>query len=113
VNDADTGLVYMQARYYDARAGRLMSVDPIVTDADTGASFNRYEYANSNPYRFVDPTGMKSEESAEPKAKLEVFTGSLIPRENGGGIAGFSSSVGPAGGGTSDRGELQAIPLLP
>lgn len=62
VNDADTGLVYMQQRYYDPIASRFMSVDPVTTDASTGASFNRYEYASSNPYRFTDPSGMVSED---------------------------------------------------
>ena len=60
VNDADSGLVYMQQRYYDPVAGRFLSVDPIVTDADTGKSFNRYEYASSNPYKYIDPNGKQS-----------------------------------------------------
>jgi RHS repeat-associated protein len=57
VNDADSGLVYMQQRYYDPLAGRFLSVDPIVTDANTGNKFNLYEYANNNPYRYTDPDG--------------------------------------------------------
>jgi RHS repeat-associated protein len=57
VNDADTGLVYMQQRYYDPVAGRFLSVDPMVTDADNGGSFNRYAYANNSPYRYIDPDG--------------------------------------------------------
>ena len=57
VNDPDTGLVYMQQRYYDPIAGRFLSVDPIVTDLNTGELFNRYEYANNNPYRYTDPDG--------------------------------------------------------
>jgi len=57
VNDAGTGLVYMQQRYYDPIAGRFLSVDPITTDANTGKGFNLYEYAYSNPYRYVDPDG--------------------------------------------------------
>ena len=57
VNDADTGLVYMQQRYYDPIAARFLSVDPIVTDANTGNKFNLYEYANNNPYRYTDPDG--------------------------------------------------------
>ena len=38
VNDADTGLTYMQQRYYDPVAGRFLSVDPVVTDANTAGS---------------------------------------------------------------------------
>ena len=47
----------MQQRYYDPTAARFLSVDPVVTDASSGESFNRYEYARSNPYRYTDPTG--------------------------------------------------------
>jgi RHS repeat-associated protein len=57
VSDNDTGLVYMQQRYYDPAAGRFLSIDPVVTDANTGGSFNRYVYANNSPYRYVDPDG--------------------------------------------------------
>jgi RHS repeat-associated protein len=57
VNDADTGLINMQQRYYDPVAGRFLSVDPVLTDANTGDSFNRYSYAENNPYRYVDPDG--------------------------------------------------------
>ena len=38
----------------------FLSVDPITTDANTGGLFNRYEYANSNPYRYTDPDGQDS-----------------------------------------------------
>jgi RHS repeat-associated protein len=57
VNDIDTGLVYMQQRYYDPVAGRFLSLDPKLTDVNSGGGFNRYVYANSNPYRYTDPDG--------------------------------------------------------
>lgn len=57
VNDADTALVYMQQRYYDPVAGRFLSVDPVTTNAKDGSSFNRYVYANNNPYKYTDPDG--------------------------------------------------------
>jgi RHS repeat-associated protein len=60
VNDASTGLVYMQQRYYDPLAGRFMSTDPVPTDANTGSAFNRFNYAQNNPYRFTDPDGRRS-----------------------------------------------------
>ena len=55
--DAGSRLVYMQQRYYDPEIGRFLSVDPVTADPNTGAMFNRYNYANNNPYKFVDPDG--------------------------------------------------------
>ncbi|MGQ3094535.1 MAG: RHS repeat domain-containing protein [Roseateles sp.] len=86
VQDAETDLVYMQQRYFDPMAGRFLSSDPVVADADTGAMFGRYHYANNNPYRFVDPDG-------------QACTGSHIKSEDcaGGGLAagksGFSTQA--------------------
>ena len=57
VNDADTGLTYMQQRYYDPVAARFLSEDPVLTDANTGKSFNRYVYAENNPLKYIDPDG--------------------------------------------------------
>jgi uncharacterized protein RhaS with RHS repeats len=47
----------MQQRYYDPGIGRFLSVDPVTADGNTGGNFNRYWYANNNPYRFTDPDG--------------------------------------------------------
>jgi len=45
----------MQARYYDPVIGRFYSNDPIgFRDVH---SFNRYAYANNNPYKYTDPDG--------------------------------------------------------
>jgi RHS repeat-associated protein len=57
VMDQATGLTYMQQRYYDPQIGRLISIDPVGTDPNTGTVFNRYSYAANNPYRFTDPDG--------------------------------------------------------
>jgi RHS repeat-associated protein len=65
VNDPDTGLVYMQQRYYDPLAGRFLSVDPVTTDAATASSFNRYVYGDNNPYGYVDPDGRQTNSAFE------------------------------------------------
>ena len=57
VRDVVTGLSYMQQRYYDPIAGRFLSVDPVSANPSNGSNFNRYWYANNNPYGFVDPDG--------------------------------------------------------
>jgi RHS repeat-associated protein len=57
VSDASTGLDYMQQRYYDSGIGRFLSVDPVAANSETGGNFNRFWYANNNPYKFTDPDG--------------------------------------------------------
>lgn len=57
VSDAQTGLSYMQQRYYDPLIGRFLSIDPVSADTKTAWNFNRYNYAANNPYKFKDPDG--------------------------------------------------------
>jgi RHS repeat-associated protein len=57
VNDPDTGLVYMQARYYDPITGRFLSIDPAEPIPGSLFHFNRYDYANNNPIINTDPDG--------------------------------------------------------
>ena len=52
----------MQARYYDPVIGRFYSNDPadVMEHIARGYlihGFNRYTYANNNPYKYVDPDG--------------------------------------------------------
>jgi RHS repeat-associated protein len=62
--DAASKLVYMQQRYYDPVIGRFLSVDPVTAYSDPVGQFNRYRYANNNPYRFTDPDGRYSCEAS-------------------------------------------------
>lgn len=55
--DEDTGLQDFQARWYSASIGRFHAIDPAGFSQANIHSFNRYAYANNNPYRFVDPDG--------------------------------------------------------
>ncbi len=54
----------MQARYYDPVIGRFYSNDPVGFTGNAH-SFNRYAYANNNPYRYTDPDGRYPESLAE------------------------------------------------
>lgn len=58
--DNETGLDYFGARYYSSPQGRFTSVDPLLASgrAASPQSWNRYPYADNNPLRYTDPTGM-------------------------------------------------------
>ncbi|RYH63146.1 MAG: hypothetical protein EON54_08675, partial [Alcaligenaceae bacterium] len=55
--DPETQLSYMGARYYMPLLGRFTGIDPVEFVPEQPHSFNRYAYANNNPYRYVDPDG--------------------------------------------------------
>ena len=50
IYDEETGLYYLNSRYYDPRLGRFLTKDTI-------PKINHYVYANNNPVMFVDPSG--------------------------------------------------------
>ena len=55
--DAETGLYFYNARYYDPAIGRFISADTIVQNFSDPQSFNRYSYARNNPLYYADPSG--------------------------------------------------------
>jgi RHS repeat-associated protein len=75
-HDKDTGLTYFGARYYDPQLGRFLSVDPVGFNASKPMSFNRYAYANNNPYAYVDPDGR------DPERIFGIMMGIVHTKEN-------------------------------
>lgn len=76
-HDDATGLTYFGARYYDPTLGRFMGIDPAGIDPTDPFTFNRYSYANNNPYRFLDPDGRQSQEAGgltEAEVEADVYT---------------------------------------
>ena len=55
--DNETGLYYLNARYYAPEIGRFITRDSFHGFEDDPASLNQYNYAHSNPVMFVDPSG--------------------------------------------------------
>jgi RHS repeat-associated protein len=52
--DAETGLYYMRARYYDPKMRRFISEDPIGLDG----GINEYVFVGGDPVNRSDPSGM-------------------------------------------------------
>lgn len=57
-----SGLVYMNARWFDPGSGTFLSVDPLVSDSDNPQTFNAYAYAGNNPIMRNDPTGKSQQD---------------------------------------------------
>ena len=56
VYDRETGLYYLQSRYYNPTIGRFINIDSqLCTDSFTG--LNLFVYCNNNPVRYLDQTG--------------------------------------------------------
>jgi len=55
--DAETGLYYYNARYYNPVLGRFINADTIVPDPTNPQSLNRYSYVINNPLVYTDPSG--------------------------------------------------------
>jgi RHS repeat-associated protein len=118
--DAETGLLYFRARYYDPQFGRFVSEDPI----GLNGGINPYVYALNDPLNGSDPYGLDScapsegPGSATGEACLPpVTTGgdgqpcdeacviSVLGGGNGGG-----ASAGADGGGGGDGSPAPAPP---
>jgi RHS repeat-associated protein len=55
--DSETGLYYLNARYYDSKIARFLSEDTYAGDAGDPLSLNLYTYCSNNPIMYIDPTG--------------------------------------------------------
>lgn len=56
--DSETGLYYLQSRYYNPELGRFISSDSFdYIDADGKFTINAYAYCNNNPLLYSDSCG--------------------------------------------------------
>jgi len=67
--DANTGLSYMGARYYDPQLARFISPDSVLPEELNPQGLNRYSYTYNNPMSYTDPTGSIPERaSVDPQS---------------------------------------------
>ncbi|MCG8572644.1 MAG: RHS repeat-associated core domain-containing protein [Spirochaetes bacterium] len=81
--DIEIGLQYAMNRYMDPEIGRFISEDP----AKDG--LNWYVYANNNPLRWIDPTGLYDDDGYSDEVSLDDLNNS-------------GSNRGPSPTGTED-----------
>lgn len=60
--DNETGLYYLQSRYYDAKVGRFINADVtnVLSDMAGVSSKNLYTYSKNNVVNHIDPVGLKT-----------------------------------------------------
>jgi RHS repeat-associated protein len=59
--DAEVGLLYLRARYYQPEVGRFITKDPWIGEDQRPGTLNRYVYVTNNPVNLVDPAGLNGE----------------------------------------------------
>ena len=57
VYDEETGLYYLQSRYYDPGVGRFINADSQLNQKDGILGYNMFAYCHNNPIMYSDPTG--------------------------------------------------------
>ena len=70
VYDVNSGLYYLQSRYYDADVGRFINADGYVSTGQGFLSNNMFAYCLNNPTNFVDSHG-------ENSAALQAWSGGM------------------------------------
>lgn len=79
MQDEETGLYYLRARYYDPVVGRFISRDTYEGQISNPLSLNLYTYVVNNPLIYVDPTGNIHQRGAG-SGGTGGGGGSIIPR---------------------------------
>jgi hypothetical protein len=98
----------MQARFYDPMVGRFLSTDPVYFQDDNPFTFNRYSYANNNPYKYLDPDGREAESSDTKPMTLKDQLIAKQRRDSGMAAASANGNQGEAGQASQAQGTAPA-----
>ena len=55
--DEETGLYYLQSRYYNAEWGRFINADAGIAEVGSIQGYNMFQYCNNNPVNMSDESG--------------------------------------------------------
>ena len=76
VYDTETGLYYLQSRYYNPTLGRFLNADALVSTGQGLLRNNMFAYCLNNPVNGCDPAGALS------RVAFSEFAGSADPYKN-------------------------------
>ena len=82
--DNETGLYYLQSRYYDPEWGRFLNADSYVSTGQGLLGNNMFAYCLNNPVNMYDPGGTAC---ATFLGDNHVFSDRMLTRDGGGGGA--------------------------
>ena len=102
--DTDTGLYYLQSRYYNPQWGRFLNADGYVSTGQGLLGYNMYAYCNNNPVMGYDPTGYEDECVENFSDDNTVFNDLGQPQGGSGGSGGTFHNTGANSGGSKPRG---------
>ncbi|MDQ1236739.1 RHS repeat-associated protein [Paenibacillus sp. SORGH_AS306] len=95
--DSESGLYYLNARYYDPSMGRFLNEDTVEGQITNPLTMNNYTYVENNPTNYIDPTGNSS---MQPRSKKSTAGGNGpggpangLPKGGGGGGGGIVGGV--------------------
>ncbi len=73
--DFETGLYYLQSRYYDSQTGRFLNADDTnyLGASGTTLGYNMYTYCENNPVKFIDPNGTTLFVGGRNTVKIKVL----------------------------------------
>ena len=100
VYDTETGLYYLQSRYYNPEIGRFINADGLVSTGQGPLGNNMFAYCGNNPVNFYDPHGTQCicmTQRVHPRhvcnsSKIKNDTQATVALNIGGGL-----SIGPFG----------------
>ena len=85
--DYDTGLYYLQSRYYNPATGRFLNADGYVSTGTGLLGYNMYAYCDNNPVMYVDPMGFAVYIDLDCDGENDLFPNNELDCIGGGGYS--------------------------
>ncbi|MBQ4284169.1 MAG: RHS repeat-associated core domain-containing protein [Lachnospira sp.] len=97
VYDDETGLYYLNSRYYEPNVGRFLNADGYASTGQSVQSCNMFAYCQNNPVVRYDPTGCSFEELLEFLATVVSYASNNVSslRPAYAGCGGIAAADGP------------------